>query len=207
MKKLTMLAVLILCALLIAGCSNDPQQPPENTPQLTDTPQPTGTANIEKSELDMLTSAIDNGNCTLGVGFFGYIDSESDENAVREYIAESALANKYPFLLDCTPVLTEGAELYAIVPANGATAITVYRADISADGTYIDNKDAPLYVGKPGEPVVLRCNISEIYTNVLVSLTDGKQIREFRPMISLKDGRMVQEAGLYDFSVYSNANE
>lgn len=38
--------------------------------------------------------------------------------------------------------------------------------------------------------IVLRCNFSEIYSNVLISVTDGGGAMEFRPSISLKDGHL-----------------
>lgn len=196
MKKLKLFAVLTVCALLLTGCANEPQKP-ENTKQPTSTEQP------ESSALDLLRSNVVENDCMLGVGFFGYIDSESDEKYVRDYIANSELANSYPFLIDCTPVLSEGEELFAFVPANDDTAITVYRADITEDGEYIENKDTPICAGKPGETIVLRCNISEVFSNALISVSDGKSIKEFLPMISLKDGHMVNEPGCYDFSIYS----
>lgn len=55
---------------------------------------------------------------------------------------------------------------------------------------------------KPGEALVLRCNFSEIYSNVLVSVTDGGGAIDFHPSISLMDGHLAELAGVYDFSVY-----
>ena len=49
---------------------------------------------------------------------------------------------------------------------------------------------------------MLRCNFSEIYSNVLVSVTDGGDAIEFHPSISLMDGHLAELAGVYDFSVY-----
>ena len=198
MKKFTLFAALTLCILLLAGCAEKPQKPSSNTHQPINGTQP------EHTELDFLRSSIGEKDCVLGVGFLGYIDSESDEKAVREYVTGSTLAKAYPFLRDCDPVLLEGAELYAFVPANKDITVTVYRAELSEDGSYMDHKDSPLHTGESGEPVVLRCNLSEIYANVLISVTDGTNTLEFRPMISLKDGRVVQEQGCYDFSVYEN---
>lgn len=143
----------------------------------------------------------------LGVGFFGYVDSENDEAAVRKFVAASSLAKAHSFLTDCTPVLVDGAELYAIVPANYYTAVTVYPAEISEAGTYIDRKDAPIYTGKPGEIVILLCNISEICANVLISVSDGKNTLNFRPILSMKDGHVATESGCYDFSDYEMTEE
>ena len=59
-----------------------------------------------------------------------------------------------------------------------------------------------IFEGKPGEALVLRCNFSEIYSNVLVSVTDGGGAIDFHPSISLMDGHLAELAGVYDFSVY-----
>ena len=104
-------------------------------------------------------------------------------------------------------MLLEGAELYAFVPANSNTSITVYPSAISENGEYINHKDVPSYTGKPGETVVLRCNLSEIYANVLLSIADGIDMLEFHPFLSMKDGHIALEPGCFDFSVYEKSEE
>lgn len=201
MKKIALFVTSVFCILMLAGCAEKPQNPSSN-------PEPHASiTQSEKTELASLRSSISEKNCMLGVGFFGYIDSESDEKAVREYVADSTLAKAYPFLKDCEPVLLEGAEMYAFVPANKATAVTVYRAEPSENGSYIDHKDAPLCAGKSGETVVLRCNLSEIHANVLISVTDGTNTLEFHPMLSMMDGHVAAEPGCYDFSVYQDSED
>ena len=98
--------------------------------------------------------------------------------------------------------MADGQELYAIVPPNEKGRVTVYPSDITENGEYADDKSHPLFEGKPGEALVLRCNFSEIYSNVLVSVTDGGDAIDFHPSISLMDGHLAELAGVYDFSVY-----
>ena len=69
--------------------------------------------------------------------------------------------------------MAEGQELYAIIPPNDKGTITVYPSTMTEDGEYADDKSNPLCIGKPGEVLLLRCNLSEIYSNVLISVTDG----------------------------------
>lgn len=201
MKKRILLTTLILCVFLLTSCGKTPQKPPDETEK------PESMTQAEAAALDRLQGRIAKNNCMLGVGFFGYVDSETDETAVREFAASSGLTKDYPFLANCTPVVIEGAELYALVPANKATAVTIYPAEISEDGKYTDHKDAPIYIGKPGEAVVLRCNLSEIYSNVLISVSDGKSTLEFHPMLSMKDGHVAAESGCYDFTDYEMTEE
>lgn len=214
MKKIALIIAAALCILLFAGCAQSGKAPSDTTQSQSSSASSTsdatektpGTAKAESTELDFLRSSISEKSCMLGVGFFGYVDSESDGSAVAKYVADSKLAKSYPFLSDITPVLSEGAELYALVPASSDTAVTVYRVILSEDGSDRIDRDTPIYSGKPGEAVILRCNISEIYSNVLISVTQGESTTEFRPAISLKDGHTVQHSGCYDFSVY-NENE
>ena len=201
MKKIVLFITFTLCLLLTVGCGKTPQDSSGNTER-----HASGTQ-TEVTVLDRLQDSIAEQNAMLGVAFFGYVDSETDEAAVREFAADSSLAKDYPFLADCAPILAEGAELYALVPANNDTAVAVYPAEISEDGNYIDRKDAPIYTGKPGETVILRCNLSEICANVLISVTDGNSTLEFHPMISLKDGHVATEFGCYDFTDYEMTEE
>lgn len=194
-RKIALWAALALC-LLLTACGQAPPPPPEPP-----------AAPAESAELLSLRSSITAQEALLGVGFFGYIESQTDEAAVQALVAGSFLAQSYPFLQDGTVVLTEGAELYAFVPADENTAITVCPAEISEDGYYIDHKEAPLYTGRPGETVILRCNLSEIGSNVLISVMDGVNTLEFHPMISLENGRMVQQPGCCDFSLYEQSPE
>lgn len=157
----------------------------------------------EEADIAFLRSCINSDGSVVGIGFLGYIDSESDSSAVKKFVSDSVLAKNYAFLNGCTPVLTEGAEMYAFVPRSDKTTVTVYRAEMTENGTYSDLKDTPIYVGKAGETVVLRCNLSEIYSNVLVSVTDGTRTAEFHPMLSMMDGHIAVEKGCYDFSVYT----
>lgn len=190
MRKKSLLVVWMLCIFLLAGCAQGVRQP-------TDAFAPAGSSAEPESTAVPSDSGADEAVGMLGVGFFGYIDSESDEATVRDFVAGSALAIDNPSLAACEPVLLEGSELYAFVPATDRVSLTVYAAEISEDGSYIDHKDAPLYAGKPGEAVVLRCNFSEIYANVLISVANGTETLEFHPMISLESGRPVLENGCY----------
>lgn len=201
MKKRILLPVLALCLLLLSGCGKTPQKPPDETKK------PESTTQTEVTALDRLQSSIAEQNAMLGVAFFGYVDSESDEKAVRQFVNDSALASAYPFLKELDEVVIEGSELYVFVPAGKNAVITVYYAEISEDGSYIDRKDSPLYTGDAGEAVVVRCNLSEIYSNVLISVKDGTNTLEYHPMLSMKDGHVATESGCYDFTDYEMTEE
>ena len=148
--------------------------------------------------LDALQNKISQNSIAVGVAFIGYVNSESTEADLRAYLAGSETGKKYPFLSSAPLVITEGQELYAIVPPNKKATITVYPSSVTEDGEYADDRSNPLCIGEPGEPLL---NLSEIYSNVLISATDGGAI-DFHPSLSMENGHLQEITGVYDFSVY-----
>ena len=163
----------------------------------------TDSSETKTSDLKALQQKISQSGGIVGVAFIGYVNSESTEEALRTYLTDSESGKKYLFLSGAPLFMTEGQELYAIVPVNDNGRITVYPSAMTDSGEYADNKDDPLYRGKLGQVILLRCNLSEIYSNVLITASDGGGAIEFRPAISMKNGRLQDYAGVYDFSVYS----
>ena len=156
---------------------------------------------LEELSLEMLQEEIIQNGGSAGIAIIGYVDSQSTEAFLREYVAYSYVGGKRFFLQDADIVMTEGQELYAVVPATPEGTVTVYASSISEMGEYVDDS-TPLYTGDPGEAVIVLCNISEIYSNVLVSVSDGFSAVAFRPGLSGMDGHVAAEPGVYDFSIY-----
>lgn len=156
---------------------------------------------LEELSLEMLQEEIIQNGCSAGIAFIGYVDSQSTEADLREYVAYSYVGGKRFFLQDADLVMTEGQELYAVVPPTPQGTVAVYASSINDMGEYVDGS-TPLYTGDPGEAVIVLCNISEIYSNVLFSVTDGFGAVMFRPGLSGDDGHVVTEPGVYDFSIY-----
>lgn len=199
------------CFAFLAGCTSKPSVNTE-TETDSDSDKSSNAVSVNQTEKEdalllELRNSIRENDCMLGVAFIGYVNSEGTDEDMHDYLANSACAKAYPFLMDYADVIYEGAELYAFVPANEEYQITVYGAGVTENGEYYDYKKSPIYHGKPGEIIVLRCNLSEIYSNVLVSVTDGTKTLEFRPMLSMEDGHMAVESGCYDFSVYGADGE
>lgn len=163
--------------------------------------QPNNT-NADEVALTTLQQKINYHSKGAGVAFIGYVDSQSTEAELRKYIADGKIGKSYPFVLKAPMFLTEGQELYAIVPPCDKGRITVYASAITEDGQYTDDRAHPLHEGNPGEALLLRCNLSEIYSNVLISATDGGGAVLFRPSVSLKDGHLTNDLPVYDFSIY-----
>ena len=159
-------------------------------------------SNAEDAALTGLQQKINYHSKGAGVAFIGYVDSESTEVDLRAYYASSETGKEYPGLVYAPLYMAEGQELYAIIPPNDKGRITVYASAITENGQYTDDRAHPLHEGNPGEALLLRCNLSEIYSNVLISATDGGGAVLFRPSLSMENGHLQETAEVYDFSVY-----
>ena len=114
---------------------------------------------------------------------------------------------KYPFLaeipdeqvIDCA-----GTEVYAIVPVDDTWAITIYPVGMASTGESLVDWSNPIFQGEPGDPVIIRCNVSDLYANTLISMTDGPNSFEFSPTLSLDDGHLSDCDGCLDFSIYES---
>ena len=164
-------------------------------------------SNAEDAALTGLQQKINYHSRGAGVAFIGYVDSQSTEAELRRYITDGKVGKSYPFILNAPMFLTEGQEFYAIVPPCTKSRITVYASGITEGGQYTDDRSHPLYEGNPGEALLLRCNISEIYSNVLISADDGGGAVLFRPSVSLKDGHLTNDLPVYDFSIYEETSD
>lgn len=77
-----------------------------------------GKAEAEESELAVLQQQIAENGYGAGVSFLGYVDSELHMTELSNYLEAGLFMEKYPFLMDADCFMTEGQELYAIVPPN-----------------------------------------------------------------------------------------
>ena len=210
MKKVFCLfftAVLLACFL--CGCSVLPEKAPSypDGSQVSDgssLKEPDSTT-AEDPALTALQQKINYNSKGAGVAFIGYVDSESSEVDLRAYYAGSETGKAYPDLVHAPLYMAEGQELYAIIPPNDKGTIIVYPSTMTDDGEYADDKSNPLCIGEPGEALLLRCNLSEIYSNVLITATDGFGAIDFRPSLSMENGHLQEITGVYDFSVYEEA--
>ena len=181
--------------------SDHVESPDSAEPSATQRPEKEMESELEDSSLTVLQNEICQSGGVAGVAFIGYM-SNSSEVELRDYIANSDNGRTYPFLNTAMLLMTEGDELYAIVPPNEQGTVTVYPSTMSETGEYVDDKSNPLFEGLPGEPVIVQCNLGDFYSNVLVTVTDGGGAIDLRPGLSGEDGRLFKESWLYDFSVY-----
>lgn len=210
MKRIVLLfCTVILLIYSLCGCTASPENnssiPGGDIITGSNTVEDPDDMNTQENAFAALQKKIAQSGSVVAIAFIGYVDSESSEVDLRDYTASSETGKEYPDLSNATLYMTEGQELYAIVPANEKGTIKVYRSSMTENGKYADDKSSPLCVGKPGEALLLRCNLSEIYSNVLITATDGGGAIDFRPSLSMENGHLQEITGVYDFSVYEKA--
>ena len=131
--------------------------------------------------------------CQAGMAFLGYIGEENvSAQDILDYAEQTDYWYYYPFLQNAAVVDAGGCEIYVIVPAS-EWSVFVYPSEMTEEAKYKDDLEAPYYEGSPDEVILLRCNISEIYSNVMVSVREGNMSVTYRPAVSLKDGHLAKE--------------
>ena len=159
-----------------------------------------------EENLAILQDIIRENECQAGMAFLGYTYENADTSEILEYTRQEELVAAYPFLQDGTVVDAGGFEIYAVVPGDDCR-ISIYPAQAAEEGEYSDELNAPWYMGQENEVIILRCNMSEIFSNVMVSVQKQNMSVQYHPMVSLKDGHLAAEAYCYDFSIYYDWDE
>lgn len=156
--------------------------------------------------LTILQDIIRENECQAGMAFLGYTYEGAEAAEILEYTRQGEVAAAYPFLQDGTVVDAGGYEIYAVVPGDDCR-VSVYPAQPTEEGEYLDDLNSPYYRGQENEIIILRCNVSEIHSNVMVSVQKQNMSVQYHPMVSLKDGHLAAEAYCYDFSIYYDWDE
>ena len=200
---LTLITALIILAL-VSGCTKKQSDKHDLTEN--------GTADIalettvqNDTDLSRLQKTILENNESVGIAYIGYVGYEANEQDVYRFANNSQYADRYDFLYNSPLVNAGGAELYAVVIADTEYLASVYRADITDNGEYSVNTDDALYdySGKGIDYFLLRCNESEIHSNVSLYFKKGNDSFSIFPMLSGMDGHLA--AGrFYDFSIYND---
>ena len=116
----------------------------------------------------------------------GMYTNESD-------LRDSRLLDRYSKsygLENLETVQTKGDEWYIVIPRHSKATVKVNAVEIDEN---CNLHKSMLLAERDGRPFLLRCNVSELYCNVAISIEgkDGKPLVDYSPMISLKDGSVV----------------
>ena len=116
----------------------------------------------------------------------GMYTNESD-------LRDSGLLDRYSKsygLENLETVQTKGDEWYIVIPRHSKATVKVNAVEIDEN---CNLHKSMLLAEMDGRPFLLRCNVSDLYCNVAISIEgkDGKPLVDYSPMISLKDGSVV----------------
>ena len=207
MKINKYIITLLIALIMIASASGCRAKPTDNS-DLTES-QTTGTSpatTVQKdTDLSKLQKTILDNKEAVGIAYIGYVGHEANEKEVLDFVKNSQYADKYDFLCESPLVNAGGAELYAVVIADVKYSASVYRVEITDNGEYSVKTDNALYnySGNGIDYFLLRCNESEIHSNVSLYFKKGNDSFSVFPMLSGMDGHLVAEK-FYDFSVYTD---
>ena len=204
LKRYGAMIAVIALVLSLTACSGagnnkeyEPDIPEQMEPQAPVIEVPDAEIPPEDDTLRELRTVIKDKNCVLGAAFLGYAGTEETPKTVLE---SSGLYADYTFLRDLPDSSYKdagGSEVYLFVPMAGER-ITYYSASLAEDGS-IAVSEEPQWQGGEGQILVLKCNVSEIFSDALIKVNGT----EFSPYISLADGHLAVGEEIYDFSDYA----
>lgn len=213
LKKMAVPALILLLAFaLLSGCTAKQKDNTRNKSELSGTSSVTASSAASSvtvaqidPQLSELHKKIDESGYQAGIAYIGFVGSETTEREMRIYLKSSPYAEKYAFLCDAPLVDAGGTELYAIVTTRADRSASVYPADITDGGKYNVHTEKVLYKGKGTDCFLLRCNISELHSNVSILFTTGDEHFSVNPILS-GTTRSIDISDCYDFSIYSGGN-
>lgn len=151
--------------------------------------------------VEELCEQMNEGGYSAGMAFVGFVDPAS--NDVKDCLKSSKTAEKYAFLRSAPIIDVGGDELYAVVTNKNCSAV-VCPVELTENAEYDVKTYDILYKIGGAEYFLLRCNISEIYSNAAVLFSSpDEDINEF-PMRSGRDGRLCAAEGVLDFTIYGD---
>ena len=136
------------------------------------------------------------GDARCALLYLGYIDTDIAEYMQKNVAyREMTVDDDYAWLAGLpaqnfaeTP---DGQELYLVIPRDSEANVKVRIYDFASDSV-----SAPIYSSYSGAPFLLRCNVSEIASDVRISVTDNAgEHPAFSPYISGEDGSPKTDAG------------
>ena len=139
----------------------------------------------------------------LGVAYIGCAGNYAGEYLIDVFEETKKEFEDLKFMGElgkCHTVKQPGEEVYVLVPADEKYVISVYEQDWGDyDPDVYPKRGELLYKAAPGEVVVVRCNQSDIVSNVEISMDmNGKEF-VYSPNMSLEDGSLVTDDGVFDF--------
>lgn len=175
MKKLIALAAALLFLPALAGCGSTPNAdiPDMSDPNTLEAPDVTNTSRLE-------AISFQDGQL-YAVAYLGYEVIEDLSFYMENYLDHENLPIHY---------ISKG-EYYLVIPRYPDMKLHLYRNDMETGQRIL------IYEETDSRPFIIQCNVSDIFSDVVICLTHQTGATEFSPHISLIDGSVeVGECGL-----------
>lgn len=205
--------------------STTSQQEISSTEASIDTSQ---TASVSASEAPADYHAVWNPDITLrqklkedgylcAVAFIASVEPETTREQCVEMFYNSQYSKDYPTITDipkenCIDDCS-GYELYLVIPANENATVSVNEWLLTEENDYMGESGQVYYRSETGAPLLIKCNVSDIMSNVVVNIVDNDgNSMQWLPGLSLKDGSVSlygAENKIYDIThyIFNETNE
>ena len=213
-----LISIVLVLVMAFSGCNGKPKKQErkrENRQESQQEKKETVKADnkdLSKSEqsLQNLQKNLRRSRMPMAAAYLGYADDNSPfRDQVRTLLKNGKYEEQYSFLADVPKenyISYNGEEVYAIVPQSTQYAMKVesFDWDENANAMVRDT----LYISQKAAPVILKCNLSELSYNVVITLTKGTETFSYSPSLSLMDGALyaynLDGMEIYDFTLYDN---
>ncbi len=200
MKKIMVIAMVLLSLLLLASCGGGDENPTTTVPTTESTTEPVTESESQKALSEFQKHMKDEGYL-CGVAYLGYYSE--DIGVIIEDLKYKGIYDIHNFLDEIKRKdfhSLEGSEFYAVVPAEGVN-ITMNEYGFNEEGIGYAIKEIVKITD--GTPVFIRGNISDIMPNIQLIITDENGTeKEYLPSMSLENGLLSKGQQIYDFSPY-----
>ena len=153
------------------------------------------------------------------VVYLGYLEEHAgklsrDRAFLNQFLDDSGYMEAFPFIKDLPDEqiveIENGHELYFIFPTDPDASVAVNEYIVNETNGFYGEVGDVLYKSESGEPVLLRCNVSDVSHDSQVNIVDSQgRALSWEFGISLYDGSVLvpgQEPAIFDGS-YLNATE
>ena len=183
-KRLLLLAIGLALTLCLVGCSKEPEVLDGPDMEYKDEDYRTEYANV--FDFDSYE-----GQPYFAVAFLGY----GDRMEFRHEYVEGIFEGLDDFLIEqIGHVDYEGDEWYLVVPR--------YPNDVEIT----DLESGEVHTIHNGEAFTVKCNLSDLHSNITISTEDGYGAYMFSPQVG-GDGRLVENTDIHDITDYTVLDE
>ncbi|MDY3918657.1 MAG: hypothetical protein SOZ59_06600 [Candidatus Limivivens sp.] len=180
-------------------------------------------AGAEAEHVDSLSECrqvLGNTDSICGVIYLGFVEDRveslaEDRDYLENLLEQSGYAEDFSFLkeVDGDHIVEtgKGYELYCIYPYDEYASVSVRRYVIDETNDYNGEAGELLYQSESGDPILLRCNVSDILCDSQIIIEDSTgSVLAWEPCLSLYDGCVAvpwEPPFVYDATEYSIPEE